>query len=264
MRTDPEGSFMRAKALFVTFSLIATAALLAGDQAVPGAKDLFFDPTQGTMIGAHVQPVVPTPSEPAKPARVAGGKTALRRPLVRAAADQVPVRKNRGLHYWIELENPGAQGDYVTGRQVFRSGQRIRLHFVSNADGRILLIQLGASGASSLLFPAPSQGLADNGLKAGEDRILPSDSHWFRFDSRVGTERLLVLFARDTEELDRFKVKPEMGSQETRTLVAAATHVAGSKDLVIETETRKASEIGTYGINLQGDPVVLQIELQHR
>lgn len=260
---------MRVSMFVVALSFVTSASLCAGDGAIPGAKDLFYDPAQGTAVGAQVQPPVDSRAKAsaarAQPSAATGAKTARRQPTVQvAAAAQAPAGKNRGLHYWVELESQGGQGDYVTDRHMFRSGDRIRLHFVSNGDGHILLIQLGASGASSLLFPAPGQGLADNSLKAGEDRILPSASHWFRFDSQAGTERLLVLFARDTEELDRFKVKPEMGPEETRTLVAAATHVAGSKDLVIETETRQASEIGTYGINLKGDPVVLQIELQHR
>jgi hypothetical protein len=260
---------MRAPALFVTLSLAASVALLAGDRPVPGAKDLFYDPAQGNALGIQIPspalprpPYAPSPASTPKPEPVAAAKSAPRHPLPTAASSkQTATGKNRGLHYWIELEN---LGDYVTDQRVFRSGQRIRLHFVSNADGRVLLIQMGASGASTLLFPDPVKGLADNRLKAGEDRILPSDSHWFRFDTNPGIERLLVLFARDTAELERFPVKPAMGPEETQAVVRAANHVAGSKDLVIETEMRTASQIGTYGINLKGDPVVLQIALQHQ
>jgi hypothetical protein len=75
---------------------------------------------------------------------------------------------------------------------------------------------------------------------------------------------LIVLFARDATELERFPVKSSMEPQETRALMQAVRSAKGSKDLIVETETRSASEIGTYSVNLQGEPVVLEISLQHR
>jgi hypothetical protein len=247
-----------------------------GHAGTAGAKDLFFDPSGGAV---SVQPparlsAAQSSTQPTQPVSAAGvqptrsGSAGAGQHSERHGRGQVPATKTGkaaakscGIHYWIELEEPGR---YVSDQQVFHSGQRIRLHFVSNADGRILLLQLGASGTSTLLFPDPRKELTDNRLKAGEDRILPSDAHWFRFDANAGTERLLVLFARDAAELESFPVKPQMGPVETRAVLQTASRIAGSKDLVIETETRTAAEVGTYGVNLKGEPVILEISLLHR
>lgn len=252
-------------------ALLVFAAPLSASSQATGAKDLFYDPAHGDTVSVQLPASPPTP-----PSHI--GKAPVEVTPQPAVAKSIPHRRltpggssvdattleNRGLHYWVELEKPNGSGYYTTGERVFRSGERIRLHFVGNTDGRILLIQTGTSGTSKLLFPDPGKGLADNHLKAGQDRLLPSETHWFRFDDHAGTERLLVLFARDTADLERFPVKPEMDPTETKALIEAANHVQGSKDLVIETETRAASEVGTYGVNLKGEPVVLEIALQHR
>jgi hypothetical protein len=258
---------MRGMSVFIVSLLFASVSALAGDAAVSGAKDLFYDPAGGSV---SVKVDLPQPASSnshalsAKAVPTAAKSKSLRPITPPSAPGQAAAAKNRGLHYWVELEEPGSEGVYVTDRQVFHSGQRIRLHFVSNSDGRILLVQMGASGTSTLLFPDPGKGLAENRIRAGEDRILPGEAHWFRFDANAGTERLLVMFARDDAELDRFPVKPKMGPAETKSLLQTASHIEGSKDLVIETETRTASEVGTYGVNLKGEPVILEISLQHR
>lgn len=258
---------MRRCSFLIALALCGPTAARAVDGSVPGAKDLFYDPSHGSAVSVQVpespKPVSPSPA-PRKIDRAGASKTSTHRPVVVSATSaKISVNRSRGLHYWIELEEPGG-GSYVSDQYIFRSGQRIRLHFVSNTDGRILLIQVGASGTSSLLFPSPAKGVTDNHLKAGEARVLPGESYWFRFDSNPGTERLLAVFARDETELQRFPVKPEMGPGETKELIASVGRVQGSKDLVIETETRTASEVGTYGVNLKGEPVILEILLQHR
>lgn len=251
---------MRRLLAILALGLFTPAVLMT--EEVQGAKDLFYDPTQGTAVS--VQPPGPTPSpSPHRGAAATSAKPGKVK-AVKPVPGQLASERNRGLRYWIELEEPGGKGRQVTGQQVFHSGQRIRLHFASNVDGRILLVQLGASGTSTVLFPDPARGLTDNHLKAGQDRVLPSEAHWFRFDANPGIERLVVLFARDTAELERFPVRSEMGPTETKTLMESVGYVQGSKDLVIETEARVSSEVGTYGVNLTGAPVVLEISLQHR
>ena len=257
---------MRGLTGAMVLTLIVPAIVLAEGGPVSGAKDLFYDPS-GAAVSVKVAAPAPVSSDHGPAPAAKAGPAIPARSIPRrssnppAAPGRTATNKNSGLHYWIELEQPA---QYVSDRQVFHSGQRIRLHFVSNSDGRILLIALGASGTSTVLFPDPDKGLAENRLKAGEDRILPSETHWFRFDANAGTERLLVLFARNASELERFPVKPKMGPAETRAVLQTANHIEGSKDLVIETETRAASDVGTYGVNLKGEPVVLEISLQHR
>ena len=72
------------------------------------------------------------------------------------------------------------------------------------------------------------------------------------------------MFARRPDELDRFAGSPDLGAQETGSLVRTVQRVKGSKDLLVETDTRTAGEVGTYAVNLIGQPVVLEIILEHQ
>ena len=233
-------------------------------QPIPGAKELFYDPA--TDVVSSGSPHATPQRGPARSSHVQPAKAMVnpgeRRPLQKVS--NPGAQKSLGLSYWIELADPkGGPGVLVTDKRTFRSGERIRLHFLSNADGQIALLQLGSSGESNLLFPDPEHGLTDAGLSADKDRILPGETHWFRFDERQGTERLMVLFARNPDDLEPLSIRPAMDAKATQAVLKTAEGLRGSKDLVIETETRKASEIGTYGVTLSGKPVILEITLKH-
>jgi uncharacterized protein DUF4384 len=223
-------------------------AVQAGDPA-RGAKELFFDPQQTLNAAA----------KPRKPRYDPAGRRA---PQPGDPASQ----KTLGLSYWIELaDTSGASLGPVTDDHIFKSGDRIRLHFRSNADGRIMLVQLGSSGTASILFPDPAKGLTENVLLADEDHVLPAPSYWFKFDNSPGTEKLLVLFAKNQTELDRsFPTRPAMNPNETTELLVAVNFKTGGKDLMVEKETRQVAEVGTYAVNVSGKPVVLQVALKHR
>jgi hypothetical protein len=261
---------MRHSYLLVVLALLFPFGTRGQEVPTPGAKDLFYDPSLGATASLRLTSPEPAPVKEG-PQKAPKGKAGPREAVhpaahlpSKAASGYAGTRQNIGLHSWIELEEPDGQWSYVSFQEVFHSGQRIRLHFVSNVDGRILLIQLGASGTSSVLFPDSEKGLVDNQLKAGIDRVLPSEEHWFRFDANPGTERLIALFASDADELERFAARKKMRPEETSALIQSVSRSQGSKDLVIETETRPTSEVGTYGVNTKGEPVVLEISLQHR
>jgi hypothetical protein len=261
----------------------APAAAAAAPAPVRGAKELFYDPTGGTVASAQPLAATPPPAAAAAaaqasdaPAAAAPAAAARRRSAAaRRGADRrqpaLPAKLGGrdaplaiGISYWIELvEGSGGPGTQVTDARTFHSGERIRLHFRSNADGEVALIQLGASGMAAVLFPDPAKGLPEGLLLANQERILPSEERWFRFDATAGTEKLLVLFARDRQELERFPLRPAMDRQATMALVRSTQPVRGSKDLFVETESEAASEIGTYGVNVAGQPVVLEINLKH-
>jgi hypothetical protein len=168
------------------------------------------------------------------------------------------------LSYWIELVDPqGGPGQQVTDQRVFKSGERIKIHFSSNADGQIALLQMGASGGASLLFPDTAKGLTESRITAGQDRVLPGGSHTLRFDERAGTERLLVVFARRQEDVDALPIGPTMDPKAAQAVLQTAENLRGSKDLIVETETQSVSEVGTYGVTLSGKPVILEIALKH-
>jgi hypothetical protein len=251
-------------------AVLLLSGIAKGDQApIPGAKELFYDPAGDNLSSGS--PVT-------KPTHKAGGKQLGGTPTVQgvsARADSSARRsvqkvlnpgnqKILGLSYWIELEGPkGQPGTQVTNQRIFRSGERIRLHFRSNAEGQIALLQLGSSGNSSFLFPDAEKGLTDTSLGADQDRILPDASSWFTFDNHPGTERLLAVFAKSKADVDSLSVGPAMDSKATERMLQTAQKERGSKDLIIETETRNAAEIGTYGVTRSGKPVILEIELKH-
>jgi hypothetical protein len=258
---------MTRKFLFSVL-VVAVAARLQAQAPLKGAKDLFYDPAQGTVTSVTPAPAAPSKKPDAKgfvhrpsPVRL---DSSGRRPI-NPASDRDRQGGSVGLSYWIELQGPqGGPGSQVANGRIFRSGERIRLHFRSNVEGNIALIQLGSSGTSQVLFPNPGLKLTDSRLLADEDRILPSEGSWLRFDDNPGVERLIVMFARRPGDLDRFAKSPTLGAQETGSLVQTVQRVKGSKDLLVETDSQTVGEVGTYAVNVVGQPVVLEIVLEHR
>lgn len=229
--------------------IVAIAGGSFADDGQVGAKEMFFDPQRS--VGE---------------ASTANKRSRITDDEGRRIAQLAPESTILGLSYWIELvTSAGKRGVPVTDERAFRSGERIRLHFRANTNGQIVLVQLRTSGPSSVLFPDPDKGLRSNDVRANRDHVLPSAEHWFRFDEHAGTEKLLVLFARNQEELDRaFPTQRVMDSAATATLLRAVQRSKGSKDLLIEKETREPSEIGDYAVNVAGKPIALEIELTHR
>lgn len=166
-----------------------------------------------------------------------------------------------GLSYWIELSDAsGGPVQTVTDQHAFKAGDRIRLHFKSSADGTISIIQIDSSGTSSVLFPDGRRHLTDDALRAGMDRALPSEKFWFKFDNHPGTEKILVLFARNRTELDRaFPTRAEMDERTMATLIATAKTSAGSKGLSIDAEEGELTIS-----NATGAPLIVEINLTHR
>ena len=241
----------------IHFALILSLAglpVLAQDEPPKGAKEMFFDPQQGSTDVSRPRTDVPSHA----PKFDAAGR---RIPHSTSSAKQTAL----GLSYWIELADAsGNPMGPVTDEHTFRSGDRIRLHFRSNSDGHVLLVQLGSSGTSSVLFPDPARGLVQNRLHALEDHVLPSPARWFKFDRNAGTETLLVLFARTQAELDKsFPTHTTMDAEETGTLLELVNDAPGRKDLVIENETREPAEVGTYAVSVAGKPIILQVVLKH-
>ncbi|MGH9423471.1 MAG: DUF4384 domain-containing protein [Thermoanaerobaculia bacterium] len=166
-----------------------------------------------------------------------------------------------GFTYWIELiEAPGAAPVRVNDQRIFKSGERIRLHFQANSMGAVTIIQVGESGTSSVLFPSAASHLTDNVLRAGVDRALPSEKAWFKFDEHPGKEKLLVLFARSQAELDhKFPIHPQMDERTTSTLIETAKSSSGSKGFVLESEESESTVS-----NATGAPLIMEIDLKHQ
>jgi len=248
-------SIRRCFVILVSLSMVGSICFGLGGQN-RGAKELFYDPRGDGEVLA----VGPTSDcETSDVTRVSESpRECDRRPVVD------PAEKHLGLSYWIELlEQPDAPGRQVTESRIFKSGEAIRLHFLSNHDGLISLLQIGSSGRPTFLFPDPAKGLDDNYLRAGVERILPTRGAWFRFDDTVGTEKLLVVFASEQDQLETMLYEQPRSSSPRSDLVRLASAASGSKDLFVETETTNAAEIGTYAVNVAGQPIVLEITLKH-
>jgi hypothetical protein len=252
---------MRVYALTMIAAFLWSGVVRGAEAPIPGAKELFYDPAGDHLSsGSPAKPAnKPSGKHPATSSSVDSSARRLVQPVKNVGAQQI-----LGLSYWIELEGrKGQPGAQVTNQRTFRSGERIRLHFRSNAEGQIALLQLGSSGNSSFLFPDPEKKLTDTSLVADQDRVLPDASRWFTFDNRPGAERLLAVFAKSKADVDSLSIGPVMDAKATESVLQTAEKQRGSKDLIIETETRKASEIGTYGVTRSGKPVILEIELKH-
>jgi len=238
----------------------------------PDAKELFFAPASSGPVSVEpievLEPIGPIePISELEAGRKSGGRRQPTPVVHRWKPNPQPAAfvNYFGLKYSIELvADPGKIGETVTEARVFRSGEKIRLHFESNRNGYISLLQLGASGQPNLLFPAPAKQLVDNYLVAGEDRILPAPEAWFRFDHQAGIERLVVVFAPKEEAVaSRLPSRNDRAPARGENSVQLVAYLRGSKDLLIETEMEARDEIGTYAISRDGEPLVLEIELKH-
>jgi uncharacterized protein DUF4384 len=249
----------RLSCWILTGAAVVSAAASAPQPPPSGAKELFYSPLGSVVVqkesvsGAGKRPVEKPPTAaPRQPAPAA--------PLTAGVA---PEPRNIGIHYWVELVTPGPQpGLRVTADRVFRSGERVRLHFRSNVSGYVALVQLDDNRPSAVLFPDAAKGYDDDRIEAFVERVLPGESAWFRFDDDPGTERVLVMFATRKESL------PSLAGKTLPREVADACDQAvetarGGKGLVLETDTRSASDNGTYVVSIDGRPLLFLVTLEH-
>jgi hypothetical protein len=156
----------------------------------------------------------------------------------------------------VEVVEPTGIGRRVNSDRVFRSGERIRLHFVSNVSGRLALFQHRTDGTASMLFPHPQVSNGDDRIRAGADSVVPPGGAWLRFDGQVGVERLIVVFvAEDLGDAVRFAAAGStLSASAAERLVASARACRGSKDLALEVAAEGTYVVGTNagGCRIQG------------
>jgi len=214
----------------------APASVIAQNQAQVGSRELFYDPATGVALQANERRRDP--------------KTGMLRVKL-AKPEEV---KYVGIHYWLELEGVGL----VTDDRVFRTGNRIKLHVRSNADGYLSLWTLDPSGRGQLLYPPPGRTGGGNFVKADTDYTHPG---FITFKPPAEEERLVVFFSRSSADIPAPTGKG--GDAET---VATALRPKGEKALIFEEETVKQNpdEVGTYVVNRSGGPVMKEIRLKHQ
>ena len=190
------------------------------------------------------------------------------RPGAGASAPRVP---SAGLKYRILHRGSTGEAVEVDPDTVFRSGDRIRLGFEPNIDGFLYVIQEGASGRWSMLFPHPRIQSGRNDVARFREVAIPP-AGWFRFDDNAGTERILVYLSRERVTAlpgaDGPVVKVESVAQLT---VTDLTRTIRPRDLVFEEDQAASDAPGgvvqaVYVVN-QGevaDVVWETIELRHQ
>jgi hypothetical protein len=237
---------------------VACAAVMALAEGEKGAKALFFDPATGAAV---------SPVRPAHQPRSA--------PATEAHREAAPPAANAGLMYYIERQTSGGAVERVSPATVFHSGDRIRIAFQSNIDGRLMIAQCDSAGTSSVLFPDPRVIAGDDRIRARQETVVPAAPAWFRFDVHPGEERLLVMLtpegARNTpfaanSATDREPVA-QLDARRTQELAQSA-HAQGSKALVIEIDDTSSAP-AAYVVHRPGEGssnsiITTEIVLQHR
>lgn len=177
-----------------------TAAVLAGAlvglgapaHAQSGAKALFYSPS-----GATVEPSAAGPGQLPGQAAPPGSTLATGMPTTPGVGGMASTRGTQeymGVTYWVELIEANGQRRRVTTDHVFRNGDRIKLHVMSNRDGYLSLINIGSTGRSHMLFPNPAQGGGSNNfVKAFSDYEAPTG--YLRFDNNPGEEILMLVLS---------------------------------------------------------------------
>jgi hypothetical protein len=257
--------------------VLATDPPTSGEEV--GAKAMFGDPSlnilhfsprqdEGKPI-RKVLPVAPEKKDTRKlaPRTLPAPPSALVRPPQDPAPSPVPESepvRSIGIRFWVQrVDDQGkVLGEMEVGR-LFRSGERIQLVVESNADGYLAVVQQGSDGRAGLLFPAHESELEAARIQAHTKVLLPGARHSFIFDQQAGTEHLLIVVARDRQELAALPLRREMGPADLTVVRRIAARELGAKNLVIEAFADPEEDPATYAVNRAGSAIVQEIALVH-
>lgn len=180
-----------------------------------GAKALFFTAKSGKE----------TPATAASPPE--------QHAHARPAATRSPGTVT-GLRYYIELERLDHRLSNVNNEHVFHSGDRIRLHVISNVDGSLVIFQQQGDEPEERLFPSSHRSNATGLISRRVDTVLPSTHSWFVFDEHPGQIRLtLLLIAQSADPKDESDTPTTLQAQASMAH-SLAKAIDGSKALRIE------------------------------
>ena len=92
----------------------------------------------------------------------------------------------------VELTR-GDKVSTVLPSEEFKSGDRVRLVFTPNRDGRVYWLAKGTSGQYQVLFPSQKAGM-DNAISKNREYTVPAKGAW-KFDDNKGTETLVCILS---------------------------------------------------------------------
>jgi hypothetical protein len=136
-----------------------------------------------------------------------------------------PIDRAIGLGYTIFMRDAKGVPIRVDPKQVFRSGDHVRLMVEPNVDGYLYIFTTEDGGKPSMLYPDPRLNEGDNRVAAHTPVEIPSrkekdpEAQWFVFDANPATERLYFVVTRaplpsvPTGQglLDHYKAYPDSG-----------------------------------------------------
>jgi hypothetical protein len=96
----------------------------------------------------------------------------------------------------VDLQVEALVGDgpaaLVTSGQRLKSGDRLAVHVIPNANAYVAVALVSSDGEPQLLFPAQGPGI----LTAGVVERIPAPGKWFRLDKSAGREDIFVYAAK--------------------------------------------------------------------
>ncbi len=151
----------------------------------------------------------------------------------------------------------------------FKSGDKVKLRYTTNADGYVYWLAKMSSGKYSVLFPTDKTGM-DNAIKRNAEHTVPVKGA-FRFDDTPGTESLLMVFS--TGRIPELDQAVAAANGEKGNVVSDSSKVSNveeknaskrkTRDLVFEDEDD--AEVNTKSqVAPKGEPFVALYELIHK
>ena len=188
-------------------------------------------------------------------------------PQTMPAAD-IPVSGvNPGLMYYVELIQPNGATSRVDVSRGFRSGERIRLHFQSNVNGRLVIMQQVDDGPVQPLYPDSRVNGGDNQIRAGVDTVIPQGNAWMRFDDNPGWIKLMVFLTTDSwyDALRPQLADFSTGSRDNQRIIDAqfARAASRSRSLILEVDNTGVQP-ANYAVLPSGDSIYVEIVLNHQ
>jgi Domain of unknown function (DUF4384) len=176
----------------------------------------------------------------------AGAKELLRNPdgeVVRRNAPTVVVK------YTVEVIGVTRAPRPAAPSERLKTSDRVRLRVVSDWSGFIAVYAM-ENGSLGRLFPNREQGLVDNRLEVGRERLLPSDKRSFGFSGSPGVETLVLVFALKDDDLEKLDLSK---------LVARLDALSrGGKGVTLDLDKAEQVLLGA-----PGDVIVGKIQLTH-
>lgn len=266
--------------------LAIVPALVTANQSEDNARDLYFSPAKALFASNSSSTTIASNN------RAGEDFTASDNGNLGGIGGYYEKLDNPGVTHKIELLRKGSNTPkIVTSNHVFKSGDRIRVHISSNADGYMHTLHKGSSG-NSILIPTSTGGRVIN----GQSIAVPSNSGWLRFDDQKGVEVLDVVFASapaasslnlipnqaNSANLIANVQQASLKYSNSKSLVTFENN--GEKDLVIENgvsaltpvvvnrTTKPATEViqavysapANYAVNTAGEPIAIKIRLRHQ